>query len=47
MATGGGDSEELTNRQNVRLAAAISADDMEEIAEGYMNIPDEEASRGL
>ena len=47
MVIGGVDSEELMNQQNVHLAAAISADDMEEIAEGYMNIPDKEASRGL
>ena len=37
MATGG-DSEQLTKRQIVRLAAAISSNDMEAIAEGYMNI---------
>ena len=32
---------QLTNRQIVRLAAAISADNMAAIAEGYMNIKDE------
>ena len=40
MATGG-ESGLLTNRQIVRLAAAISADDMASIAEGYMNITHE------
>ena len=30
----------LTRRQVVRLAAAISADNMESIAEGYMDIND-------
>ena len=37
MATGG-NPEQLTNRQIVRLAAAISADNMTSIAEGYMDI---------
>ena len=37
MATGG-IPEQLTNRQIVRLAAAISADNMTSIAEGYMDI---------
>ena len=37
MATGG-ISEQLTPRQIIRLAAAISADHMESIAEGYMDM---------
>ena len=41
MATGAGDRERLTPRQIVRLAAAISADNMAAIAEGYMDISDE------
>ena len=32
---------QLTNRQIVRLAAAISADNMTSIAEGYMDISPE------
>ena len=40
MATGG-KSQQLTNQQITRLAAAISADDMESIAEGYMDISPE------
>ena len=40
MATGG-KSEKLTNRQIVRLAAAISIDNMTSIAEGYMDIDNE------
>ena len=40
MATGG-NPEQLTNRQIVRLAAAISIDNMESIAEGYMDINNE------
>ena len=39
MATGG-DSGQLTNRQIVRLAAAISANNMVAIAEGYLDIDD-------
>ena len=35
-------SGQLTPRQIVRLAAAISAENMESIAEGYMNISSEE-----
>ena len=38
----GGNSEQLTSRQIVRLAAAISANDMAAIAEGYMDISGEE-----
>ena len=38
MATGGDLKQQLTNRQIVRLAAAISANDMAAIAEGYMDI---------
>ena len=34
-------SEQLTNRQIVRLAAAISVDNMASIAEGYMDIAPE------
>ena len=33
--------EQLTNRQIVRLAAAISIDNMDSIAEGYMGIEPE------
>ena len=40
MATGG-NSEQLTNKQIVCLAAAIPADNMESISEGYMNISHE------
>ena len=40
MATGG-KSKQLTNRQIVRLAASISIDKMESIAEGYMDIDPE------
>ena len=40
MATGG-IPEQLTNRQIVRLARAISADNMESIAEGYLDISPE------
>ena len=40
MATGG-KSEKLTNKQIVRLAAAISIDNMSSIAEGYMDINNE------
>ena len=40
MATGG-KSEKLTNKQIVRLAAAISIDNMTSIAEGYMGINNE------
>ena len=32
------DPDQLTRRQIVRLASAISADAMESIAEGYMNL---------
>ena len=35
------DSGQLTRKQIVRLAAAISADNMAAIAEGYMEISDE------
>ena len=38
MATGGEDPGQLTRKQIVRLAAAISADNMASIAEGYMDI---------
>ena len=38
---GEGDPDQLTRKQIVRLAAAISADNMESIAEGYMDISDE------
>ena len=41
MATEGGLGQRLTNRQIVRLAAAISANNMAAIAEGYMDISDE------
>ena len=43
MATGGrkGDSGQLTQKQIVRLAAAISADNMESIAEGYLDVTPE------
>ena len=40
MATGG-KSEKLTNRQIASLAAAISANNMTSIAEGYMDIDNE------
>ena len=40
MATGGA-SEQLTHRQIVRLATAISDHNMAAIAEGYMDISDE------
>ena len=40
MATGG-KSQQLTNRQVTRLGAAISVDDMESIAEAYMDISPE------
>ena len=36
-----GNSERLTNRQIVRLARDISADNMTSIAEGYMDIDNE------
>ena len=35
------DSGQLTQKQIVRLAAAISVDNMASIAEGYMDISDE------
>ena len=38
MATGGDQEQQLTNRQIVRLAAGISANNMAAIAEGYMDI---------
>ena len=34
------DKQQLTNKQIVRLAAAISANNMAAIAEGYMDIDD-------
>ena len=40
MATGG-NTDQLTNNQIVRLAAAISANNMAAIAEGYMDISSE------
>ena len=40
MATGG-NSEQLTNKQIVRLASAISAENMGSIAEDYMDISHE------
>ena len=40
MATGR-DPDQLTRKQIVRLAASISADSMESIAEGYMDISPE------
>ena len=40
MATGG-DRGQLSPKQIVRLGAAISADNMESIAEGYMKIDPE------
>ena len=40
MATGVNDGQ-LTNRQLVRLAASISGDNMESIAEGYLDISPE------
>ena len=39
MATGA--SDQLTRRQIVRLGRAISADNMESIVEGYMDISNE------
>ena len=36
-----GPKTKLTNKQLVRLASSISADNMAAIAEGYMNISDE------
>ena len=39
MAAGGAD--QLTRRQIVRLASAISADNMESIAEGYLDVSNE------
>ena len=41
MATGGEDPGQLTRKQIVRLAASISADNMQSIAEGYMDISPE------
>ena len=41
MATSGEPASELSPRQIVRLAAAISANNMAAIAEGYMGISDE------
>ena len=41
MACASGGGEGITPRQIVRLAAAISADNMAAIAEGYMDISDE------
>ena len=41
MATGGEDPDQLTRKQIVRLAPSISADNMESIAEGYMDIDPE------
>ena len=40
MATGGEDPDQLTRKQIVRLAAAISANNLAAIAEGYMDIDD-------
>ena len=40
MATGG-NTDQLTNNQIVRLAATISANNMAAIAEGYMDISSE------
>ena len=41
MATGGeGDTNQLTRKQIVRLARAISMNNMAAIAEGYMDIDD-------
>ena len=40
-ATSSEKTGQLTRRQIVRLAAAISADNMAAIAEGYMDISDE------
>ena len=39
--TTGGQPQQLANRQIVRLAAAISIDNMTSIAEGYMDIDNE------
>ena len=36
-----GDNQQLTDKQIVRLAAAISMDNMESIAEGYMDLSTE------
>ena len=41
MATSGEPAGHVTRKQIVRLAAAISADNMEAIAEGYMDISPE------
>ena len=41
MATNEDPDHQLTRKQIVRLAAAISADNMASIAEGYMDISDE------
>ena len=41
MASASGGGEPPTRRQIVRLAAAISADNMASIAEGYLDISDE------
>ena len=41
MATSGEPTGHVTRKQIVRLAAAISADNMESIAEGYMDISHE------
>ena len=41
MATGKNDPDQLSRRQIVRLAAAISTDNMESIAEGYLDISPE------
>ena len=38
MATGGDRGQQLTNRQIVRLASAITANNMAAVAEGYMDI---------
>ena len=40
MASKLGKGQELTRKQIVRLASAISADNMASIAEGYMDIDD-------
>ena len=41
MATSGEPAGHVTRKQIVRLAAAISADNMESIAEGYMDMDNE------
>ena len=41
MASKKEDKKQLTQKQIVRLGAAISADSMAAIAEGYMDISDE------